>query len=188
MKTNEIQSDQSQLMIAVFEELELAKQGAVALRGVGLLPQNIQVVNQTLTEQTPGENELGFRETTSGSIIAGSQKWGGFGLLLGAILGAIVSIFLSNIIVGIVMTLVGGLTGAWIGSIGGMDNATRDDSVDLPTTEEYRQMMKEGCTLLSVRGSPQDLTLACQTISDAAEVKVGLRSVHGHVFHKYRPL
>jgi hypothetical protein len=187
MNATEIPSEQSQLMIAVFDKLELAKQGATALQDAGLLPRNVQVINQPLTEQMPDGDQLGLRETTSGSIIAGSQKWGVLGLLLGAMIGVIASIIFSNMIIGVVMALVAGLTGVWIGSISGMEHATLDDSVDLPTTEEYRQLMTEGCALLSVRGSPQDLIFACETLSQAGELKVGLRSIHGHVFHKYRP-
>lgn len=124
-------------------------------------------------------------KSTSGSMISASLKWGLLGFALGGLGGLVMGMATSSVLIGIGMPLIGGLTAIIYGAVAGVDNATIDDSVDLPTANDYRTLLQNGGALLVLRGNEHELTRArdCMT-ADRLSVS-NLLTVRGHTYHQH---
>ena len=56
-----------------------------------------------------------------------------------------------------VWAIMGGVTGAIMGGIAGVEHAVEDESVNLPTIEEYEKLVKEGNFLVVLLGTEEEI-------------------------------
>lgn len=83
------------------------------------------------------------------------------------------------------MAIMGGVTGAIMGGIAGVDEAVDDDSVNLPTLEEYEQMVKNGHALVVVLGTHDEAMKAENLIEELPHIHRNIHPLHGHDFHEH---
>ncbi|MGI9515993.1 MAG: hypothetical protein ACR2NP_03010, partial [Pirellulaceae bacterium] len=60
-----------------------------------------------------------------------------------------------------------------------------DDSVDLPTRDEYQQLLEQGDSLVVVLANHEEAMRAEDIVKHMRHVKSHLHMVHGHEFHEH---
>jgi hypothetical protein len=83
------------------------------------------------------------------------------------------------------MIFMGGLTGAVVGGIAGLQHAVEDDSVNLPTLQEYEQLVKHGDNLVVVLGSHDEVMRAESIVKNSYDLVSHVHKLHGHEFHEH---
>ncbi|HMP81009.1 MAG TPA: hypothetical protein PKD54_16250, partial [Pirellulaceae bacterium] len=147
-----IQQQQPHALVVVFDNLLTATQVAIALHDAGFSATDMEVITYGVDQEMPGDNRQDALETTGSSMLSAALKWGGVGLGAGATAGVVALAITSSPILGMGMIVVGGLTGAVMGGVAGIEHAVLNDSVDLPTAAEYRQLVLDGFNLVVLRG------------------------------------
>lgn len=167
--------------VTVFDDLSAAKRAIEALLAAGFSTENIELLTSDIQADKFNIETPKIHETTEDSVVGNAAKWGG----VGAAAGALSAVFVPfpGLVLG--MMAVGGITGAVMGGIVGVEHAVEDDSVNLPTLDEYEQLVNEGNSLLVVRGSHQDIIRVGDIVNDLFDVRSHIHDLHGHEFHEH---
>jgi hypothetical protein len=184
MNTKQSATDQRAL-VTVFDDVESAKTVVASLHQAGLAKERIELVVRDVREEAPEVDTPRVHETTGSSLIEGAKKWGAVGLGAGAAAGLIASVFtpFPGLIIG--EMIISGLTGAILGGMAGVDRAVHVDSVNLPTLEEYEELVKNGNILVVVLGSHDEVSKAENTIKQMYSVRSHIHPVQGHEYHEH---
>jgi nucleotide-binding universal stress UspA family protein len=167
--------------VTVFDDLNAAKSSIEALLAAGFSTDNIELLTSDLHADNFHIETPRVHETTGESVVENAAKWGG----IGAAAGALSAVFAPFPGLALGMIAVGGITGAIMGGIVGVEHAVEDDSVNLPTIEEYEQLVKAGNSLLVVRGSHKEIMRVGDIINDLFDVRSHIHDLHGHEFHEH---
>ena len=77
------------------------------------------------------------------------------------------------------------VTGAIVGGMAGVEHAVEDDSVNLPTIDEYEQLLHDGHQLVVVHGTREEMLRAKDVIAHISYIHNHLHPIHGHEFHEH---
>ena len=168
-------------LVTVFEDLETAQAVIHALHEANFPLEKIELVTHDVHSEAPEVRTPKVHETTASSVVDSSLQWSGFGAALGAI-AALVTPFPGA---GLAMIFMGGLTGAFVGGVAGAQRAVEDDSVNLPTLEEYQQLVNDGRTLVVVLGDHNQVMYAEDVVNELPNVHSHIHAMHGHEFHEH---
>jgi hypothetical protein len=173
-------------LVTVFEDMESAVKAVELLHEAGFPADRMELVTHDLKEESPNVETPKVHETTATSLIDSAEKWGAAGAGTGAVVGILSSVLtpFPGIIIG-GMAIIGGVTGAIVGAMAGIEHAVEDDSVNLPTRDEYEQLLHDGYKLVVVHGSHEDVLRARDVISHLSQVHEHLHPLHGHEFHEH---
>ena len=168
-------------LVTVFEDLETAKSVVEKLHEAGFSLDKIELVTHRVHTEAPEVETPIVHETTESSMIQGATKWGGLGVGTGLLAGILTGF--PGLALG--MAMMGGVTGAIMGGMAGVDHAVNDDSVDLPTLDEYEQMVKNGRSLVVVQGNHEEVMRAEEVVKDFPDIHQHVHAMHGHEFHEH---
>jgi hypothetical protein len=168
-------------LVTVFEDPQAAKEVVEALHANGFSLENIELVTHDVHSEAPEVTTPKVHETTATSLVESAAKWGGVGAGIGA-LAAVVTGFPG---IGLGMIIMGGAVGAFTGGIAGIEHACDDDSVDLPTLDEYEQMVRNGHALVVVLGTHDEAMRAENVIGELPHIHQNIHPSHGHEFHEH---
>ncbi len=168
-------------LVTVFEDLETAKLAVENLHGAGFSLKQIELVTQDFQREAPEVCTPKTHETTASSLLEGSIEWG----TVGAGIGAVAALIVPFPGVALGMIVMGGVTGAFVGGLAGIEHANDDDTVNLPTEEEYERFVSEGYSLVVVLGTHDDAVNAKNIISEIPAIHSHTHPVHGHEFHEH---
>lgn len=172
-------------LVAVIEDLPAAARAVAALHAAGFDGGSVELVTYGVEEQSPEMETPNDAGTSADSMVKAAEKWGLVGLEFGAASAIIAAITVFPGI-GIGMLFVGGLTGAVMGGVAGIDEALRDDRLDLPLPEDYERLLSEGKKLVVVLGSHDDAQQAKDVLNQTASIQGHLMTFKGRVFHEHR--
>jgi hypothetical protein len=175
-------STKNRALVTVLDDLPTANRVIETLHGQGIALSSIELVTHNLHEEAPELETPKVHETTASNFVEGAARWGGAGAGLGAIAAAVLAPFPG---LGLGMILVGGLTGAVVGGLSGLDQAVDDDSIDLPTLEEYETLIQRGNSLVVVLGDHAQVMRAEKIIKAMNHVRMHIHLLHGHEFHEH---
>lgn len=181
MKSNETDSG-AKALVTVFDDLETAQKVVEELHSSGFSLDNIELVTHNVHEEAPEVTTPKIHETTASSMVDSAAKWSGVGAAAG-VLGAVVLAPFPGL--GLAMIFMGGLAGAAIGGIAGLEHAINDDSVDLPTLDEYEQLVENGDSLVVVLGSHDEAMRAEDIVKNMYDVRSHIHVLHGHEYHEH---
>jgi len=168
-------------LVTVFEDLETAKEVAEKLHEEGFLIDKIELVTHDVHEEAPEVETPKDHPTTQSDLLDKAGKWGGVGAGTGLLAGLLTGF--PGLALG--MTIMGGVTGAIVGGMAGVDHAVNVDSIDLPTLDEYEQLVKNGDKLVVVLGSHEEVMRAEQVVKKMLHVRSHIHPVHGHEYHEH---
>jgi len=168
-------------LVTVFEDFESAKQAIGLLQANGFDEDHLELVSHHVSTEAPEVLVPKEHETTASSLVDGSFDGATLGLGIGAI-AALVTPF-PGLALG--MIAMGGLTGAIIGGMAGIEHAVEDDCVNLPSVDEYEQLVRNGRRLVVVLGSHEDAIRAKEVISEIPYIHLHVHSLGGHEFHEH---
>lgn len=169
------------VLVTVFDDYQTATEVVQRLQTRGFPADKIELVTYDVHKEAPEINTPKVHETTTSSFIDNAAKWGAIGAGAGAVAGLITS--LPG--VGLGMIVIGGLTGAAAGGMAGISQAIDDDSVNLPTIDEYNSIVQNGATLVVLNGSHNEVARAENTIKQMYSVRSHIHPVHGHEYHEH---
>lgn len=172
-------------MVAVFEDKVTAVEAVKALHDAGFPTEKMELVTHDLHVESPNVETPKVHETTATAVIDSAEKWGAIGAgtgLAGGVLAAVLTGF-PGIVIG--MIIMGGVTGAIVGGMAGAEHAVEDDSVNLPTTDEYQRLLHDGYQLVVVHGTHDEMLRARDVISHLSCIHNHLHPMHGHEFHEH---
>jgi hypothetical protein len=172
-------------LVTVFEDMETAVEAVKALNEAGVATDKIELVTHNLHEESPDVTTPKVHETTASSLIDSAEKWGAAGAGTGAAAGLIAAVITGFPGIALGMIIMGGVTGALMGGMAGVEHAEEDDSINLPTTEEYEQLLRNGHRLVVVHGSHDEMLKAKDVISHLARVHEHIHPFHGHESHEH---
>ena len=178
---NSISEPGPRALVAVLDDLETATRVIEKLIESGFDKQKIELVAHHIAEEAPEVETPNVHETTESSLVESAAKWGGAGAGAGLAIGLLTAF--PGLALG--MTIMGGVTGAIMGGIAGVDHAVEDDSVDLPTLDEYEQLVQKGDKLVVVLGDHDDVMRAKETVKNLLHVRSHIHPVHGHLYHEH---
>lgn len=168
-------------LVTVFDDLESATQVAQALIAAGFPQEKVELVTHDVHLESPEVETPAAHETTASVWAENLAK----GSAAGASAGAIVGIFMpfpGSLLVGI---FVGGVAGAFAGGAAGIDKAVNDDSINLPTLEEYEELVKNGECLVVVIGCHESVMQAEDIVRRMPHAQRHIHYVHGHAHHEH---
>ena len=168
-------------LVTVLETPSAAKDVEEALIENGFSPENIELVTHDVHSEAPEVSTPKVHETTASSMVESATKWGSVGAGLGALAAAVTG-FPG---IGLGMIAMGGAVGAFTGGIAGIEHAVEDDSVNLPTLEDYEQMVNNGHALVVVLGTHEDAMRAEQVIEVLPHIHQDIHPLYGHDFHEH---
>lgn len=174
-------STAAKALVTVFDDLDTAKTVIEELHEAGFPVDKIELVTHSVEEEAPEVTTPKDHETTATSVVEGAAKWSGFG----AATGLLAAVFAPFPGLGLAMIFMGGLTGAVVGGIAGLQHAIDDDAVDLPTLEEYEELVKTGDSLVVVLGSHDEVMHAESIVQNMTDVRSHIHNLHGHQFHEH---
>jgi hypothetical protein len=172
---------QSKALVIVFEDLPTATSIVDKLALAGLPLGQVELVTRHVVEDVPEIESPAVHDTTGSTMVENSFKWGGVGVGTGIVAGLLTPF--PGLVLG--MAIMGGVTGAIMGGMAGVDEAIADDSVNLPTLEEYEQLVQNGHCLVVVRGSQEDIARAEVIVREYPDIHSHLHALHGHEFHEH---
>jgi hypothetical protein len=178
-------SSVSHALVAVFNDLETAKSVVEQLHASGFDLGRIQLVTGNGTGEFPELETPPGGPTTTSSIASGAMRGAKMGLAAGSGFGIVASVLTASPALLFGALIYGGVTGALVGGIGGADDADIDDSVNLPTREEYQEMLDGGDNLVVVYGTHAELQRAHGLMEHDPDAVTHVHRVHGHLFHEH---
>lgn len=132
-----------EVVIGVFDHHEDASRVAASLRGPDINLQKVSVADPGSPSQLPEIVYEDIDDISTSNIADGA--------MLGGAIGAGSGLLLLGIpILNVAAPIAGALAGAWIGSVAGIDEASR--GIRLPDEDDYRQMLKEGKSFVVIAG------------------------------------
>lgn len=180
MSSNQTECDTKALVI-VLEDLKTANNVVEKLHEDGVSLDKIQLVTHDIQDEAPEVKTPKVHETTQSAVLDSATKWGGVGAGTGLLAGLLTGF--PGLALG--MTIMGGLTGSAMGGVAGVDHAVEDDSVDLPTLDEYEQLVKNGSKLVVVLGNHEEVMRAEEFVREMLHVRSHIHRVHGHEYHEH---
>jgi hypothetical protein len=171
-------------LVTAFEDLPAAGHAVAALQAAGFPSSQIELVTYGVAEQSP-ELDMPLHSTSSEtSLISEAEKGGLLGLEVAAAAGVLATmVTFPGVAIG--MLIAGGLTGAIMGGIGGLETASLDDSVDLPTPADYEQLLADGKKLVVVLGSHNETSAAKEILNRLPSIQGHLHPISEHRFHEH---
>ncbi len=140
-------------LVMVLDDEQSAHEIAETLQSSGFAPEKIEYVTRDVHRQAPEVETPAIHETITSSMIDNAGRWGTIGAGAG-ILAGLLTPFPGAVLAMLVM---GGISGSIVGAMAGVDKAVEDDSVDLPTLDEYEQLVQGGENLLVVLGTHDEI-------------------------------
>ncbi len=168
-------------LVAVFEDLEAAKIVVEKMCDSGVARDKIELVTHDVEMEAPQVTTPKVHETTGTVLVDTAGKWGG----VGAGTGLLVGLLTGNPGWVLGMAAIGGMTGALVGAMAGIDQAVENDSVNLPTLDQYQQMVRNGHCLVVVLGEHDDVMLAEAIMKEFPDIHRHLHVYQGHEFHEH---
>lgn len=172
-------------LVAVFDNLEAAKTVVDRLHSEGFPFDKIGLITSSMKDECPEIETPKVHETTASSASSGAMKGAGIGLGVAAGFGAAAVALTASPALAVGAMIYAGLTGALIGGMGGIDQADLDDSVNLPTPEEYQRLLNEGNNLVVVGGTHEELARAEAIVKNMPHADSHIHRLHGHLFHEH---
>ncbi|MEZ6097022.1 MAG: hypothetical protein R3C03_22840 [Pirellulaceae bacterium] len=171
----------SKALVTVVEDAETARKVIEKLVASGVSRERIELVTRDVHRQASEVETPKVGETAASTIVKNASKWVGVGLGTGAIAGLLTPF--PGLALG--MIAMGGLTGAIVGGMAGIDEAVEDESVDLPTVDEYQELVSSGNLLIVLRGDHDEVMEAEAIVKHVADIRSHLHPLHGHDFHEH---
>ena len=172
-------------MVIVFEDFDSAKAAVHALHEGNFPTDRIELVMNDFQSETHDVKTPAVHETTTNSAVSQGEKWAVVGSGVGAV-GAIIAAVLTPFPgAGLAMIVVGGVAGGLYGAVAGLEHAGEDDSVDLPTTGDYQNLVDQGHKLVVVHGSHDEIMRAKELIQHLPAVHGHLHPIRGREFHEH---
>ncbi|MFN9750548.1 MAG: hypothetical protein ACK54I_02725 [Planctomycetota bacterium] len=171
-------------LLTVFEDLPAAGHAVAALQAAGYPSRQIELVTYGVAEQSPELDMPLHSDSSVTSLVSEAEKGGLLGLEIAAVAG-VMATMVTFPGVAIAMLIAGGLTGAIMGGIGGLETASLDDSVDLPTPADYEQLLLEGKKLVVVLGSHEEVSAAKGILSRLPSIQGHFHPISEHQFHEH---
>ena len=172
-------------LVTVFEDMETAVEAVKVLHQEGFPSGKIELVSNDLHEESPYVETPKVHETTGTSVVGSAGNWGAVGVGAGAAAGLLAAVLTPFPGIAIGTIIIGGITGAFVGGIAGVAHAMEDDTVNLPTPDEYEQLLDDGYKLVVVHGTHEELLRAKDAISHMPYIHKHLHPIHGHEFHEH---
>ncbi len=169
-------------LVTVVDDLETAKNVIEKLVESGFAKERIELVAHHIADEAPEVETPKNHPTTESDLLGGATKWGSIGAGTGLAAGLLTTF--PGLALG--MAIVGGVTGAFMGGMVGVDHAVNDDSVDLPTLDEYEQLVKNGDKLVVVLGDHGKVMRAEEIVKEMLHVRSHIHLVHGHEYHEHQ--
>lgn len=168
-------------LVCVFNDMATAAKVTSNLKNSGIPLSRIELVCYGVNEEAPEISTPKVHETTLTSMLDGATKWGALGAGTGVVAGLLTAF--PGLVLG--MAAVGGMTGAIVGGMAGIEHSVEDDSVDLPTLEEYEQLVNDGKKLVVVVGTHEQVMNAESMVKEMSDVRRHIHRVHGHEYHEH---
>ncbi len=172
-------------LVAVFDDVVTASAVVEKLHESGFDLKNIELVSHDLDAESPEIKTPKVHETSESSVVDGITKGLKAGLAAGTGAGALTLVLTTFPGFFIGEVIFAGVTGAVLGGIGGVDHAAFDDSVDLPTRDEYKQLLDDGNSLVVLLGTHDEAMRAEEIVKHMPHARSHMHLVHGHEFHEH---
>ena len=172
-------SNDQKALVTVIDDLATAEQAILKLRESGYPQKQIELVSHHVVDEAPEVDTPDVHETTQSSVIDNASKWASMGAGGGAIAGLMTGF--PGMALG--MAIMGGVTGAIMGGIAGVEHTVEDESVNLPSIEEYEQLVKDGNFLIVLLGTLEEIKKGEEVIKHLPHMQMHLHPVQGHDFH-----
>lgn len=183
--TSHVANLNAHTLVSVFDDFETAKRVFENLRSQGFTGDKIELVTHSLRAECPEVETPKVHETTSSVLEKGAVQGAGIGLGLGAGFGVAAAALTASPGMAVGAMIYAGLAGALVGGIGGADKADLDDTVNLPTIDEYQRLLDEGHSLVVLYGSHEELQRAENFVKSIPDAESHLRRLNGHLFHEH---
>ncbi len=175
----------SRALVSVFDDLETAKSVIETLVRQGFPHQKVELVTRHVKNDFPENESPKNHETTSSVLANGAVKGAGIGLGIGAGFGVAAAALTASPALAVGAMLYAGFAGGLIGGMGGADKADLDDSINLPTHDEYQRLLDEGNSLVVVCGTHEEVQRAESIVKDMPNAGSHQHRLHGHLFHEH---
>lgn len=172
-------------LVAVFDDEQTALAVVAHLDQAGFPQKRVGLINREVRTGVSGVTTPKVHETTESKAESGAVKGAGIGVGVAAGFGAAMTLMGAAPAVTIGAMIYAGLTGAFIGAAGGADSADLDDSVNLPTPEEYQRLLDQNKCLVVVGGTHAELMKAEAIVKGLPHASTHLHRLHGHLFHEH---
>jgi len=176
---------ENKALVAVFDNIASAASAIIALRKLGFNEQSLELVSHDIDGESPNLMSPSGGDITGSCFAESAASGGAAGAGMGTIAAAIATLATGFPGLGLGMIFGAGLTGALIGGMAGIDRAVHDDSVNLPSIDDYKALIEEGMKLVVVQGNHDQLTAAREAISNLPLIHSHLHVIQGHQFHEH---
>jgi hypothetical protein len=182
---NVSQPTDKKALVTVFDDMPSAASAVIALRKSGFADRSLELVTYDLDDEAPDLITPSGTEKTGSCLADGVVAGGSAGVGMGAVAGAIATLITGFPGLGLGMIFGAGLTGAIVGGMAGVDRAVHDDSVDLPSIQDYESLIAQGKKLVVIHGSHQQVIAAREIIANLPHINSHLHPIGGHQFHEH---
>lgn len=172
-------------LVSVFDDLGTAKSVVDKLHREGFPIDKIGLITDSMKNECPEIETPEVTETTASTAGSGAMQGAGIGLGVAAGFGAAALALTASPALAVGALIYAGLTGALIGGMGGVDKADLDDTVNLPTPDEYQRLLNEGNSLVVVGGTHEELVRAEEIVKSMPHAGSHIHRLHGHLFHEH---
>ena len=179
--TSKNETNGPKALVTVLDDLETAETVIRKLIDSGFAKEKIELVTHHIANEAPEVETPKIHPTTESDLLDGATKWGSIGAGTGLVAGLLTPF--PGLALG--MVIMGGVTGAIMGGMAGLDHAANVDSVDLPTLDEYEQLVRNGDKLVVVLGDHEEVTRAENIVKNMRHVRSHIHPVHGHEYHEH---
>lgn len=172
-------------LVTVFDSVEAAQAAAESLRGNGFAFHQVELVNKDIRRASTEIGMPKIHQTTESVAEAGALKGAGIGVGVATGFGAAAVALTASPAIAIGAMIYAGFAGGLIGGIGGVDKADLDDTVNLPTLDEYQDLVERGNSLVIVCGVHDELVKAERVLKNSPHTGSHMHRLHGHLFHEH---
>lgn len=184
-QNDELNSDQkgtqTKAEVIVFDDLTAAQSAVQSLYEAGFDLDKIELITKGVEVGAGGFETPKDPETTNSAMIENVTKWGSVGAAAGSL--SVVFTPFPGLVLGSIA--VAGLTGAIMGGMAGVEHAAEDDSVDLPSIQQYQRLVRRGKFLVVVRGTHTELLRVESIIKKTHDVQSHIFTLGGHRYHEH---
>jgi hypothetical protein len=172
-------------LVTVFDELESAQRVLDRLQQDGFAKHRVHLVHRDIRRESPEVETPKVHETTSSAMTEGVMKGAGIGLGFGAGFGVAATVLTASPGLALGAMIYAGFAGGLIGGMGGIDRADIDDTVNLPSLDEYQQLVDQGHYLVVVQGDHDEVMRAESIMKQMTHLGSHVHRLHGHLFHEH---
>ena len=185
VNSEEKNNDDGKALVMVFEDFDTAAAAVHALNDGNFPTDRVELVTHDFDQETHDVKTPAVHETSTSSTVSQGEKWAAVGGGVGAV-GAIIAAVLTPFPgVGLAMIVVGGVAGGLYGAVAGLEHAGEDDAVDLPTPDDYQELVKQGHKLVVVHGTHDEMMQARDLIEHLPSIHRHLHPIRGREFHEH---